>query len=84
MRDAGRSAPERERREAERRLLSEEGLRNFIEQLPLTVYIDRLDESSSNVYTSPRSRRAWGTRPSSGARRRISSSASYIPTTARG
>lgn len=53
MRDAGRSAPERERREAERRLLSEEGLRNFIEQLPLTVYIDRLDESSSNVYTSP-------------------------------
>jgi PAS domain S-box-containing protein len=27
--------------------------RSLIEQLPLTVYIDRLDESSSNVYTSP-------------------------------
>jgi PAS domain S-box-containing protein len=27
--------------------------RGLIEQLPLAVYIDRLDESSSNVYTSP-------------------------------
>jgi PAS domain S-box-containing protein len=27
--------------------------RALIEQLPLAVYIDRLDESSSNVYTSP-------------------------------
>src|SRR6266496_3580490 len=27
--------------------------RSLIEQLPLAVYIDRLDESSSNVYTSP-------------------------------
>jgi PAS domain S-box-containing protein len=27
--------------------------RSLIEQLPLAVYIDRMDESSSNVYTSP-------------------------------
>ncbi|HYF11885.1 MAG TPA: PAS domain S-box protein, partial [Actinomycetota bacterium] len=27
--------------------------RTLIEQLPVTVYVDRLDESSSNVYTSP-------------------------------
>src|SRR5437016_6310627 len=27
--------------------------RSLIEQLPLAVYIDRLDELSSNVYTSP-------------------------------
>jgi len=27
--------------------------RSLIERLPLAVYIDRLDESSSNVYTSP-------------------------------
>jgi PAS domain S-box-containing protein len=27
--------------------------RALIEQLPLAVYIDRLDGSSSNVYTSP-------------------------------
>jgi PAS domain S-box-containing protein len=34
-------------------LLSEERLRAFIEQSPLTVYINRLDEARSNVYTSP-------------------------------
>ena len=34
-------------------LLSEERLRAFIEQGPLTVYINRLDEARSNVYTSP-------------------------------
>jgi hypothetical protein len=27
--------------------------RGLIEQLPLAVYIDRLDEWSSNLYTSP-------------------------------
>jgi PAS domain S-box-containing protein len=40
-------------RHPERALLSEERLRAFIDQSPLTVYIDRLDEASSNVYTSP-------------------------------
>ena len=34
-------------------LLNEATLRALIEQIPLTVYIDRLDEVSSNVYTSP-------------------------------
>src|ERR671931_751963 len=37
---------------AERDLRSHDW-RSLIEQLPLAVYIDRLDESSSNVYTSP-------------------------------
>jgi PAS domain S-box-containing protein len=34
-------------------LLNEATLRALIERIPLTVYIDRLDEVSSNVYTSP-------------------------------
>jgi PAS domain S-box-containing protein len=38
---------EEERRRAENRYL------DLIERLPLTVYIDRLDDVSSNVYTSP-------------------------------
>jgi PAS domain S-box-containing protein len=33
--------------------LSSHDWRGLIEQLPLAVYIDRLDEWSSNVYTSP-------------------------------
>jgi PAS domain S-box-containing protein len=33
--------------------LNEAALRSLIEQIPLTVYIDRLDDVSSNVYTSP-------------------------------
>jgi PAS domain S-box-containing protein len=41
------------KRHLEGALLSEERLRAFIEQGPLTVYIDRLDEARSNVYTSP-------------------------------
>ena len=32
----------------------ESTLRRLVDQLPLTVYVDRLDESSSNVYTSSR------------------------------
>jgi PAS domain S-box-containing protein len=36
-----------------KRLLNEATLRALIEQIPLTVYIDRLDDVSSNVYTSP-------------------------------
>jgi PAS domain S-box-containing protein len=34
-------------------VLTEAMLRVLIEQVPLTTYIDRLDELSSNVYTSP-------------------------------
>ena len=33
--------------------LSTHDWRGLIEQLPLAVYIDRLDEWSSNIYTSP-------------------------------
>jgi PAS domain S-box-containing protein len=40
-------------REFRNELLSESHLWGFIEQSPLTIYIDRLDEASSNVYTSP-------------------------------
>jgi PAS domain S-box-containing protein len=35
-------------------ILDEVTLRTLIEHVPLTVYIDRLDETGSNVYTSPR------------------------------
>jgi len=35
-------------------ILDEATLRALIEHVPLTVYIDRLDETGSNVYTSPR------------------------------
>jgi diguanylate cyclase (GGDEF)-like protein/PAS domain S-box-containing protein len=42
------------RRDAEARLRSTEfRYRMLVERLPLSVYIDRLDEVSSNVYTSP-------------------------------
>jgi PAS domain S-box-containing protein len=34
--------------------LDERTLRALIEHVPVTVYIDRLDETGSNVYTSPR------------------------------
>jgi PAS domain S-box-containing protein len=36
------------------RNLDEATLRALIEHVPVTVYIDRLDETGSNVYTSPR------------------------------
>ena len=43
-----------ERRDAEERLRrSEFRSRMLVERLPLSVYIDRLDEVSSNIYTSP-------------------------------
>ena len=43
-----------ERKQAEEGLRrAENRYRTLVEQLPLAVYIDRLDESSSNVYTSP-------------------------------
>jgi PAS domain S-box-containing protein len=35
-------------------ILDELTLRTLIEHVPVTVYIDRLDETASNVYTSPR------------------------------
>src|SRR6266498_3335247 len=35
-------------------ILDELTLRALIEHVPLTIYIDRLDETGSNVYTSPR------------------------------
>jgi PAS domain S-box-containing protein len=35
-------------------ILDEVTLRSLIEHVPLTIYIDRLDETGSNVYTSPR------------------------------
>jgi PAS domain S-box-containing protein len=35
-------------------ILDEVTLRALIEHVPVTVYIDRLDETGSNVYTSPR------------------------------
>ena len=35
-------------------ILDEAALRALIEHIPVTVYIDRLDEAGSNVYTSPR------------------------------
>ncbi|HLF68382.1 MAG TPA: EAL domain-containing protein [Gaiellaceae bacterium] len=43
-----------ERKQAEEALRwAEARYRSLVEQLPLAVYMDRLDESSSNVYTSP-------------------------------
>ena len=35
-------------------------LRSLVDQLPLTVYIDHLDETSSNVYTSPQLEKELG------------------------
>jgi PAS domain S-box-containing protein len=52
MAQAGRIKGQ-DQRHPERHLLSEERLRAFIEQSPMTVYINRLDEARSNVYTSP-------------------------------
>jgi PAS domain S-box-containing protein len=51
MRDEGRGDVPDETRSA---LLDEVTLRSLIEHVPATVYIDRLDETGSNVYTSPR------------------------------
>ncbi len=45
--------PDSERESASGQLLDEATLRALIEQIPLTVYIDRLDDASSNAYTSP-------------------------------
>jgi diguanylate cyclase (GGDEF)-like protein/PAS domain S-box-containing protein len=43
--------------------LAETRYRMLVEQLPLAVYIDRLDESSSNVYTSPQIEHMLGYTP---------------------
>ena len=43
-----------ERRRVEQRLSqAEQNYRNLVEQLPLAMYMDRLDETSSTIYTSP-------------------------------
>ena len=43
-----------ERKQAETALRqAETRFRSLVEQLPLAVYIDRMDEESSNIYTSP-------------------------------
>ena len=43
-----------ERKQAETALRqAETRFRTLVEQLPLAVYIDRMDEESSNIYTSP-------------------------------
>jgi diguanylate cyclase (GGDEF)-like protein/PAS domain S-box-containing protein len=43
-----------ERKHAEEALRGAEGrFRALVEQLPLAVYVDRLDEASSNIYSSP-------------------------------
>jgi PAS domain S-box-containing protein len=39
---------------------AEERYRALVEQLPLAIYIDRLDELSSNIYTSPHIERMLG------------------------
>ena len=54
MSDYDRSADALERSDlAGTSFLNEATLRALIEQIPLTIYIDRLDDVSSNVYTSP-------------------------------
>jgi diguanylate cyclase (GGDEF)-like protein/PAS domain S-box-containing protein len=60
-----------ERKQAEEALRrAENRYRTLVESLPLAVYIDRLDESSSNVYSSPQiepmlgySAHEWTSRP---------------------
>jgi PAS domain S-box-containing protein len=43
-----------ERRQVEQRLSqAEQNYRSLVEQLPLAMYMDRLDETSSTIYTSP-------------------------------
>ena len=43
-----------ERRRVEQRLSqAEQNYRSLVEQLPLAMYMDRLDETSSTIYTSP-------------------------------
>src|SRR5215216_2669193 len=39
---------------------AEERYRALVEQLPLAIYVDRLDELSSNIYTSPHVERMLG------------------------
>src|SRR4029450_7464942 len=57
-RQKGASMPDNRRADAPNEAgfgnLDEATLRALIEHFPVTVYIDRLDETGSNVYTSPR------------------------------
>ncbi|QYJ15822.1 hypothetical protein Rxycam_01650 [Rubrobacter xylanophilus DSM 9941] len=58
MRDVtGRKKVERELREAQ------EQYRRLVEQLPAVVYVDRLDDTSSNLYTSPQTEEIFGYSP---------------------
>ncbi|ABG05697.1 diguanylate cyclase/phosphodiesterase with PAS/PAC and GAF sensor(s) [Rubrobacter xylanophilus DSM 9941] len=53
-----------ERKRAERELReAQEQYRRLVEQLPAVVYIDRLDETSSNVYSSPQTEKIFGYSP---------------------
>ena len=45
--------PANDPRYARERAVGEPRFRSLVEQLPLSVYIDRLDDLSSNIYTSP-------------------------------
>jgi PAS domain S-box-containing protein len=50
-----------ERKELEEAVrAAEERYRQLVEQIPLAIYIDRLDELSSNIYTSPQIERILG------------------------
>jgi PAS domain S-box-containing protein len=53
-----------ERKELEEAVrAAEERYRQLVEQIPLAIYIDRLDELSSNIYTSPQIERILGYTP---------------------
>ncbi|MCA3748003.1 MAG: EAL domain-containing protein, partial [Rubrobacter sp.] len=53
-----------ERKRVERELKeTQEQYRRLVEQLPAVVYVDRLDEVSSNVYASPQTEEIFGYSP---------------------
>jgi PAS domain S-box-containing protein len=59
-----------ERKLAEDAVRRAEGrFRTLVEQLPLTVYVDRLDEESSNIYASPQIQDLLGYSPEEWAER---------------
>ncbi len=52
------------RRSEERLRAAEEQFRTLVEQLPLVVYIDAIDDASSNIYSSPQVEAMLGYSPS--------------------